>query len=496
MSNPRKWSFRDLPIRIKLGILVAFSCGIALLFASVLLVTNDYRHAVASMLRQHEAMSEVLAENVAAALTFDDVTAARETLQTLRLAPSITAAAVFDERGAVLATYPSNPETVDLPPLLEVRDPRFAKSDRLELFEPIVDDGEVIGTLFLRATTEPLRQQMRRSILVVGLVMALALFFAVFLATWMQRRFITNPIQSLVSGTRSIAEGDLSARVSVASSDEIGVLCESFNVMAHNLDQALTKLHAANKELEAFSYTVSHDLRAPIRHVSGFAELLKLESESRLDRRQREHLEDIIGAATRMGRLIDDLLAFSRTSRSQLRKERVDLGRLLDQVRDELSVETAGRNVEWRITPLPEVHGDPGLLRQVLHNLVSNALKYSSARDATMIEIGTASEHDADEVVIVVRDNGVGFDMRFADKLFGVFQRLHRIEDFDGTGIGLATVRRIIAKHGGRTWAEGAVDEGAAIYFSLPKILRAEGEVHVEQEPRSSTSPVGDDRLR
>jgi signal transduction histidine kinase len=227
------------------------------------------------------------------------------------------------------------------------------------------------------------------------------------------------------------------------------------------------ELARVNQELEAFSYSVSHDLRAPLRHINGFAKLLDECGGAGLDAEGRGFIEKIRSAATRMGVLIDELLAFSKTARTELSSSSVSLRKVADEAIADLSREAAGRTIEWRIGPLPEVQADPLMLRQVFANLIDNALKYTSTRSAAEIEIGS-TEGDAGEVVIFVRDNGVGFDMQYADKLFGVFQRLHSAKDFEGTGIGLANVRRIIARHGGKTWASGEVDRGAVFYFSLP----------------------------
>ncbi len=227
------------------------------------------------------------------------------------------------------------------------------------------------------------------------------------------------------------------------------------------------QLEAANEELEAFSYSVSHDLRAPLRHIDGFVEILQNGAASKLDKESQENLRTIADAARKMGRLIDDLLAFSRTSRARMTKRNVSLQNLVREALRHVERETEGRDVEWIIGDLPEVEGDPNMLRQALINLMSNALKYTRPRARARIEIGASST--GKETVFFIRDNGVGFDMQYANKLFGVFHRLHRANEFEGSGIGLANVRRIIHRHGGRTWAEGALDHGATFYFSLPR---------------------------
>ena len=228
------------------------------------------------------------------------------------------------------------------------------------------------------------------------------------------------------------------------------------------------QLQAANKELEAFSYSVSHDLRAPLRHVAGFVELLKNDAGPVLSEKSRRHLTTISTSAKRMGDLIDDLLAFSRVGRVEMQKSAVDLNSLVKETLADLQGETNGRNIVWKIDPLPDVQADRAMLRQVIINLLANAVKFTRTRDPAIIEIGCAPA-DSNEVIIVVRDNGAGFDPKYANKLFGVFQRLHSSSDFEGTGIGLANVQRIILRHGGRVWAEGAVDQGATFFFSIPK---------------------------
>jgi PAS domain S-box-containing protein len=230
------------------------------------------------------------------------------------------------------------------------------------------------------------------------------------------------------------------------------------------------ELEAANKELEAFAYSVSHDLRAPLRHIDGFMGLLQKTMETELDGQSRYYMDAISDSASKMGQLIDDLLSFSRMGRHALSVQPVDLGTLAHEVIRELEPDAAGRDLDWRIGDLPAVSGDASLLRMVLANLIANALKFTRPREKARIEIGSQSGQEA-ETVIYVRDNGVGFDMTYADKLFGVFQRLHRAEDFEGTGIGLANVRRIIARHGGRVWAEGEVNNGATFYLSLPQAI-------------------------
>jgi signal transduction histidine kinase len=234
------------------------------------------------------------------------------------------------------------------------------------------------------------------------------------------------------------------------------------------LSNRAEELQASNKELESFAYSVSHDLRAPLRHVVGFAELLQRHASGALDEKGLRYISTIRESATKMGNLIDDLLAFSRIGRAETKRTNVNLGLLVKDVLIELRQETGGRNIAWKIHELPVCYGDRSMLRVVFVNLLSNALKFSKDRARAEIEIGCVDLGNQ-FVEVFVKDNGAGFEMQYVHKLFGVFQRLHLPEQFEGTGIGLAIVQRIVLRHGGAVRAEGAVDRGATFYFSLPK---------------------------
>jgi len=237
---------------------------------------------------------------------------------------------------------------------------------------------------------------------------------------------------------------------------------------AEEMAQLAGELHESNKELESFSYSVSHDLRAPLRHIAGYAELLgELEGSALSDRGQR-FLDNIGEAARFAGTLVDNLLSFSQMGRAALRFSDVNLNALVESIRQEMAPDCEGRKIEWRVGEMPIVIADAAFIHMALRNLISNAIKYSRKREQAIIEIG--AQERLEETIFYVRDNGVGFNMQYANKLFGVFQRLHRMEEFEGTGIGLASVRRIIERHEGQVWAHAEIDQGATFFFSLPKL--------------------------
>lgn len=287
-------------------------------------------------------------------------------------------------------------------------------------------------------------------------------------------RSVTKPIRALIISTRIIGDGNLGHRVDLKTKDEMGEMAHAFNEMAEkrqliedDLRVSSAQLKAANKELEAFSYSVSHDLRAPLRAIDGFARILLEDHAERLDKEGSRVLNVIGKNVQKMGQLIDDLLAFSRLDRKKIKTSHVDMNQLTKELIEELKADLGERMVNFNIKPLPDSIGDRAMLREVLLNLISNALKFTGKKNPAKIEIHGNIE--ADENVYYIRDNGAGFNMKYAGKLFKVFQRLHSSTEFKGTGIGLALSRRIIKKHGGRMWAKGAVNKGATFYFSLPK---------------------------
>jgi light-regulated signal transduction histidine kinase (bacteriophytochrome) len=273
---------------------------------------------------------------------------------------------------------------------------------------------------------------------------------------------------------RDITALQLSQKELMESIDERKQAEAMLKVLNEQLEQRVKErtiqLEAINDELEAFSFSVSHDLRAPLRQITSFVNLIHSSDILSPNKREEHYLENITSIVGRMDNLITNLLAFSKAGRAEMQYQTVDLLALVNEVRQELEDEVSVKLIEWEVGALPCVKGDPKLLSLVFENLLSNALKYTRPRDKPHIQIGSSQSNNS-EVVIFVSDNGVGFDMNYASKLFGVFQRLHPVSEFEGNGIGLANVRRIIHRHGGRTWAKGEVDKGATFYFSLPQPL-------------------------
>ncbi len=304
----------------------------------------------------------------------------------------------------------------------------------------------------------------RNMILLTGaIVLAFATIVAIALAST-----IVRPVRHLQTGVIRFGRGESDVRLDESSSDELGDLAHEFNQMADTLsakDAELrshaAQLESANKELEAFSYSISHDLRAPLRAIDGFSRILLEDATDELSDDSQRYLGIVRVNVQQMGHLIDDLLAFSRLSRQPLKKQRIRPINLVRDALDDLQTEQDGRQVEFILGDMPACNGDPALLKQVYVNLLSNSLKFTSTREVAKIEVGY------EDSAYFVRDNGVGFDMKYGEKLFGVFQRLHRSEEYEGTGVGLAIVQRIISRHGGRVWAESTLDQGATFYFTV-----------------------------
>ena len=479
-------TFRNMSIQWKLLWVSMLASGTTLLLICTAFVLYDRMTFREVMVRQLAGQADIIGFNSASPLLFDDPDAAAETLAALRAEPRIIAAGIYRADGQRFATYDRQAPTgaTVLPAQLGApTDGHRFEHEHLVLFRPIVGGGQTLGTVYILADLHEIQQRLTRYLGIASLVGLASFVLALWISSRLQRRISAPLVQLAHTARRVSAEQNYTVRVPVNSRDEVGLLGEAFNDMLTQIqwrDAALQQAHdeleqrviertaqleAANHELEAFSYSISHDLRAPLRAINGFARILLEEYAPHLADDAQEYLQLIRDNAQHMGQLIDDLLAFARLSRQPLTKQPVAPADLVRQALNELRAMQGERRIDFRIGDLPLCQADPALLKQVFINLLANALKFTSRREVAVIKVGCREEQG--EPVYFVKDNGVGFNMAYVDKLFGVFQRLHRADEYEGTGVGLAIVQRIIHRHGGRIWAEAAVNQGATFSFTL-----------------------------
>jgi signal transduction histidine kinase len=473
---------KDTPIQYKLMRVVLLISGAVLLLTCTAYFAYEFFTFRRALVREISILGEITATNSTAALAFDSRDDANEILSALKAEPHIVAASLYDKEGKLFSYYPSTLPVDNFPELPEELGYRFRES-HLTGFQPVVQGSSRLGTLFIKSDIGAMYERFRLYGTIAVLVVTVSFMVAYILSKSLQRS-ITTPILALAETARAISDRqDYSVRATKLGKDELGLLTDAFNQMLsqiqrqneeiqvfnqkleQNIIDRTRELEAANKELEAFSYSVSHDLRAPLRSIDGYSRVMIEDYGDKLDDEGKRTLNVIIKNALRMGQLIDDLLAFSRIGKQNLRKVNLDMNALTQVVATELK-EQQRRDVELNVKSMLAIQGDSSMLKQVITNLVSNAFKYSNKKAKSVVEIGSYAENG--HHIYYVKDNGAGFDMRYYDKLFGVFQRLHSANEFEGTGVGLALVHRIVSKHGGKVWAEGKVDEGATFYFSLP----------------------------
>ena len=433
-------------------------------------------------IQQLSTIAKIVSDNSTAALIFDSPDDANEILAALKAEPHIEAASLYDKNGKIFSRYPLNLEVKAFPVKPGKEGYRFAKSN-LEGFQAVTQGGEKLGTLYLRSDLGAIYEKFRLYAIITALVITVA-FLLAYLLSKVLRKSISKPILALATTAKLISDNhDYSVRAVKVENDEIGSLTDAFNQMLIQIqeqNQALSEfnqnlenkvvertieLKAANKELESFSYSISHDLRAPVRAINSYINIFSEDYGDQFDEEGKRLINIVSKNSRKMGMLIDDLLAFARLSRKDLIKSSFSMKDVVAEVWEELCKMETGRNIEFTLDELPDAYAEKVTIQQVWINLISNALKYSRKKEKTVIKISWLQRDNT--VVYYIKDNGSGFDMEYYDKLFGVFQRLHSQDEFEGTGVGLAIVQRIIEKHDGKIWAESKPNEGATFYFSL-----------------------------
>jgi len=484
-----KTQSRVSPLSRRLSWMNLFVSGSALLLASVAFLAYDQFTFRQTLVRNLSAQAQIIGSNSVSALTFNDPQAAENTLSALRSFPEILAAGIYAADGHVFARYSPDPSqgAIAVATVRSSTDEVVeSRSDEVFLVRPIIFQGKKIGAVYIRSSLTALSHRFWRYILIAAIVLLVSLIVALLISS-VYRHALVGPIVNLAQTAQSVSEEkNYSLRATpVEDKTEIGLLIDAFNDMLKQIqvrDQALLRaqgeleqrvqqrtqqLVAANHELEAFSYSVSHDLRGPLQTMNGFVHMLATDYESKLDGRARDYLRQLRLSSRRMAELIEDLLNLSRVSTTGMQAERVDLSELAKAVASNLQSREPARQVEFVIANCPAVEGDTRLLQIVMENLLNNAWKYTSAHAHARIEFGC--EKRAIGTVYFVKDDGAGFDAGQADRLFKPFQRLHSEAEFPGTGIGLATVQRIVQRHGGRIWGESA-GHGATFYFALDTV--------------------------
>jgi len=476
---------RHSPISRKLIVMNILVSAVALMVACGTFLAYDQYAFRQSLVRNLSTEAQIVGSNSISALTFNDPQSAEQTLSAFSNLPHIITAAIFSADGHLFAQYARNPtERLAIPGDAGGKATATFRKGEVIVRQPILFEGKRLGYVFIRSDVTEAGQRLVQYGGIAAMVLLLSLLPALLLSA-IFRRSVAEPIVDLADTARLVSlERNYSVRATpTGRRDEIDVLIDAFNNMLaqiqqrdaalqtaraeleRRVDDRTRELTAANRELEAFSYSVSHDLRGPLEVINGFSYILSAEHGPELNAAARECVQQIETASQRMAELIDDLLNLSRVTTTSMHEERVDLSRIAKEISDQLCRQEPSRRVEFTIHDCEPIEGDARLLRIVMENLLRNAWKYTSRHQQAHIEVGC--EHRLGRRVFYVRDDGAGFDPAYANRLFKPFQRLHSAVEFQGTGIGLATVQRIIARHGGEIWAVGAVEQGATFYFAL-----------------------------
>ncbi len=470
----RAFSFKQ---KLTLMMLSTIASGVVLI--GLFFVTYERVHMRDQLEHEIEVVTRVAIAQLTAALMFDDVKTLQESVNGLRFDSTVEVACIYGSDGKLkVRSFPGENNPVSCPVGPDTITSGFV-DDHYQVKKSIYMDDTRLGSLYVRANLDYVEHHMRRYVYMMLTALAVTSVVSLLVALWLQQS-ITQSITRLAETASRIAhQNDYSLRAEKTSDDEIGQTVDAFNQMLAAIERSdkelkqnkaeletivgerTAELRTANRELEAFSYSVSHDLRSPLRAIDGFSQALLEEYNDALDDVGRSYLERVRAATQRMGLLIDSLLRLSRVTRQEIVLEATDLSGMVREIVRDLQEEETGRKVSVQIQEGMIANCDAKLMRIALTNLIDNAWKYSAKQPEATISVG------CDQRVYFVRDNGAGFDMRYADKLFGAFQRLHTKEEFEGTGVGLATVARVIHRHGGDIWAESEPGKGATFFFTL-----------------------------
>lgn len=465
--------------------------GAALLLACSAFIGYDWVTFRQNTVRNLSVQAEMIGANCVTALVFNDPASATNTLSALKASPNILSAQIYTLDGKPFAAYGRARLSASLPfasiPAGQSEVHRL-QNGKVELEQLIIFQDKPTGIVYIESDLNAIYQRLENYVVIAAIVLLISLLAALAVSA-IFRRAIAQPIMELAEVARIVSrDRNYSVRATRGDTNgELSLLIRAFNEMLAQIqlrDDALQRaqddlelrvedrtkqLAAANKELEAFSYSVSHDLRAPLRSIDGFSQAVLEDYGDQIDSAGKEYLQRVRSATQRMAQLIDDLLNLSRVTRTEMRPEAFDLSTMAKSIAEDLRKTEPGRPVEFLIQEDLTANGDLRLLRVVMENLLGNAWKYTSRHEHARIEFGRQSTGDRD--AFFVRDDGAGFDPRHAARLFGAFQRLHGMTEFPGVGVGLATVQRIIHRHGGEIWAESEVEKGATFYFTLTSIV-------------------------
>jgi signal transduction histidine kinase len=496
-------NLRDAPIRQKLTAAIMLTSTVVLLLTAAVFIAHEIITFHQNRAQNARTIARITAAQSSGAVDYQNEPDCRKILSKLNGEPRILLAALYASHGKMLARYPESAAAGSFPAVPVIGE-YLVGGGAVGVVVPVRQDDRVVGALYLKWDLSQVYHRLRLDAGIVALLLIAWLGVALAISNALQRS-ISGPILELAETARAVSVNhDYSVRAKPYGRDELGLLSGALNQMLTRIgeqNEALRKneeqlrlalqsaqaaagevrtlnaeledrvkrrtaeLAAANEELQAFTSSVSHDLRAPLRHIDSFSQLL--EAEILLNQENaRQYLSRIRVVTKNMARLVDDMLDLSRLGKASLERQTIRLNAVVNEVLAELKPELENRRIEWRVAELPLARVDPGLVKQVFANLISNAVKYTRPRALAVIEIG--SEPDGGATAVFIRDNGVGFNMKDAGKLFGVFQRLHPAEAFEGNGIGLATVQRIVRLHGGRIWFEAELDKGATFHFTLP----------------------------